>query len=174
MFKKAQALSLNTIIIAIIVLIVLVVLIMLFTGYFGTRFTPGVTSCVNAGGVCTSPDKYDTDCGYNEFGEEITTIKATCPNGEWKCCSQGGGANEKPADFSSCGSEGEICCPAFQGDLCKSGLECHSGSCRVPLTPCGSPKACGAEDDCEDGSMVSGTVCEDSGAVCCTKKAEEA
>jgi len=45
MHKKAQGLSLNTIIIAIVVLIVLVVLIMIFTGYFGSRFTPEVTSC---------------------------------------------------------------------------------------------------------------------------------
>ena len=52
--KKAQGLSLNTIIIAIIVLVVLVVLVMIFTGYFGKIFTPGVQSCIARGGTCTT------------------------------------------------------------------------------------------------------------------------
>ena len=60
--KKAQGLSLNTIIIAIIVLIVLVVLVMIFTGYFGKIFTPGVSSCASSGGSCVlaSADCKDT------------------------------------------------------------------------------------------------------------------
>ena len=46
MDKKAQGLSLNTIIIAIIVLIVLVVIILVFTGAFGTIINPGIADCL--------------------------------------------------------------------------------------------------------------------------------
>jgi hypothetical protein len=52
MAKKAQGMSMNTIIIAIIVLIVLVVLVMIFTGYFG-GWTKGVARCQAGGGTCT-------------------------------------------------------------------------------------------------------------------------
>lgn len=45
MNKKAQGLSLNTIIIAIIVLIVLVVIILVFTGAIGTIINPGIADC---------------------------------------------------------------------------------------------------------------------------------
>lgn len=45
MDKKAQGLSLNTIIIAIIVLVVLVVIIMVFTGAFGGTIVPGINDC---------------------------------------------------------------------------------------------------------------------------------
>lgn len=48
MDKKAQGLSLNTIIIAIIVLVVLVVIIMVFTGGIG-GFTKGITTCDDKG-----------------------------------------------------------------------------------------------------------------------------
>ncbi|MFH1181924.1 MAG: hypothetical protein V1702_03115 [Candidatus Woesearchaeota archaeon] len=44
MFKKAQGMSINTIIIAIIVLVVLVVLVMIFTGYFG-GWTKSAAAC---------------------------------------------------------------------------------------------------------------------------------
>ena len=76
MDRKAQGLSLNTIIVAIVVLIVLVVLIMIFTGYFGTRFTPEVTSCANSGGDC----EYVRDnCGVDSFDEPIKSLRASCP-----------------------------------------------------------------------------------------------
>ena len=57
--KKAQGMSLNTVIIAIIVLVVLVVLVMIFTGYFGKIFTPSVSSCGTQGGEC---ELVKTDC----------------------------------------------------------------------------------------------------------------
>jgi hypothetical protein len=53
MFKKAQGMSINTIIIAIIVLVVLVVLVMIFTGYFG-GWTRNVATCQSQGGICDS------------------------------------------------------------------------------------------------------------------------
>ena len=52
--KKAQGMSLNTVIIAIIVLVVLVVLVMIFTGYFGRIFAPGVNTCAAQGGACSA------------------------------------------------------------------------------------------------------------------------
>lgn len=67
MKKKAQGLSLNTIIIAAIVLIVLVVLWAVFTGRMGV-FSKGVTditretTCAEAGGVKRSGD----DCGDDQ------------------------------------------------------------------------------------------------------------
>ena len=75
MDKKAQGLSLNTIIIAIIVLIVLVVIIMVFTGYFGNKFTPGITACENAGGKCQFAASDGSDgCGFDTFSSKISPI----------------------------------------------------------------------------------------------------
>jgi uncharacterized protein HemY len=65
--KKAQGLSLNTIVIAAIVLIVLVVLLVIFlnqTGRFGTT----LRSCTSQGGICQASCNADqaelpgTDC----------------------------------------------------------------------------------------------------------------
>jgi hypothetical protein len=53
MFKKAQGMSINTIIIAIIVLVVLVVLVMIFTGYFG-GWTGRVATCSSQAGICVT------------------------------------------------------------------------------------------------------------------------
>lgn len=65
--KKAQGISINTIIIAAIALIVLVVLVMIFTGRMGA-WVGGVDSCINKGGecqtICTSEQTEitGTDC----------------------------------------------------------------------------------------------------------------
>ena len=56
MNKKAQGLSLNTIIIAVIVLIVLVILILIFSGKIG-GFRRGINAC---DGTCESSS---SDCG---------------------------------------------------------------------------------------------------------------
>lgn len=76
--RKAQGLSLNTVIIAIIVLIVLVVLVMIFTGYFGRVFTPTVSNCATQGGKCNA------QCNTETVGSEISNAKG-CPSSE-KCC----------------------------------------------------------------------------------------
>jgi hypothetical protein len=52
-FKRAQSLSLNTIIIAALALIVLVVMIFIFSGKIKI-FGQGTESCANQGGQCTS------------------------------------------------------------------------------------------------------------------------
>jgi len=91
MDKKAQGLSLNTIIIAIVVLIVLVVLIMVFTGYFGQRFTPELTSCPNAGGICV----YDSTTCKGAFDEKVNELGPSCPKKDDKdgiCCPRGLGS----------------------------------------------------------------------------------
>lgn len=75
--KKAQGMSLNTIIIAIIVLIVLVVLVMIFMGYMGNIFTPTVGACATQGGKCA------ITCDTETVGPEIQNAKG-CPG--QKCC----------------------------------------------------------------------------------------
>jgi hypothetical protein len=52
--KKAQGMSMTTIVIAAIALLVLVVLIMIFTGRIG-GFTKGLDSCTGQGGFCVVP-----------------------------------------------------------------------------------------------------------------------
>ena len=89
MDKKGQGLSLNTIIIAIVVLVVLVVLIMVFTGYFAKLFTPGVTSCSNAGGRCIAGNEGDLCSGL--LGD-VEPIPRECPDPVNQiCCPVGSG-----------------------------------------------------------------------------------
>ncbi|MBI2176623.1 hypothetical protein HYU40_04755 [Candidatus Woesearchaeota archaeon] len=81
--KKAQGMSLNTVIIAIIVLVVLVVLVMIFTGYFGKVFTPTVASCQSAGGTCAD------SCGNDESGRPIGVVSgAKCLDDKGKVTTQ--------------------------------------------------------------------------------------
>ncbi|MFH0979051.1 MAG: hypothetical protein V1837_07170 [Candidatus Woesearchaeota archaeon] len=70
--RKAQSISLNTIIIAILALLVLVVIALIFSGkikVFGTE----TRSCANVGGTC------ETACESNEAEQGNTN----CVN---KCC----------------------------------------------------------------------------------------
>jgi len=148
MHKKAQGLSLNTIIIAIVVLIVLVVLIMIFTGYFGSRFTPEVTSCANAGGSCE--DK-DSGCGFDAFGGSLRPISGSClkdrkPDPDKICCPRGlgpgtGAAPETtpPADDNGGGNGGGngaeqngdvIRCDDAGGNACRQA--CETGETHIP------------------------------------------
>lgn len=78
--KKAQGMSLNTVIIAIIVLVVLVVLVMIFTGYFGKVFAPTVGSCAAGGGTCAP------DCGKDQLNRPIGELKGYKCTGTEKCC----------------------------------------------------------------------------------------
>ena len=84
--KKAQGMSLNTVIIAIIVLVVLVVLVMIFTGYFGRIFAPGVQNCETAlAGKC------QVSCAAGEtkvesYADDPAAAKAGCATGMKACC----------------------------------------------------------------------------------------
>lgn len=54
--KKAQSLSLNTLIIAVLALIALVVLVIIFTGKTG-QFSQETASCTTKGGACIPKDQ---------------------------------------------------------------------------------------------------------------------
>ena len=82
MRKKAQALSMNTIIIAVIALIVLVVLIAIFTGRLGL-FTEGINSLGDPTKSCTLNDG---------------VLKDPCSSGEYAIIS------------SDAGQQGKKCC----------------------------------------------------------------
>ena len=131
MNKKAQGLSLNTIIIAIIVLIVLVVIIMVFTGYFGNKFTPGITACENSGGSCKFGGA--DGCGFDSFGSKVSSLDAKCSSTSQTCCPKDSG-KKGPADASVCGQENSPCCQT--GEQCDSskGLVCTNGACKKPST----------------------------------------
>lgn len=85
--KKAQGMSLNTVIIAIIVLVVLVVLVMIFTGYFGKIFTPGVKSCeTGAGGRCSTTACTDNERTLASYAAPADATKAQCADTAKFCC----------------------------------------------------------------------------------------
>jgi len=75
--KKAQGLSLNTIIIAALVIMVLVILALVFTGQMGS-FGSSSTNCQSKGGICTS----EKDCPEGKMPAMFT---AKCDEGE-QCC----------------------------------------------------------------------------------------
>jgi len=90
MSKKAQGLSLNTIIVAIIVLVVLVVLIMLFTGVFGAKVTPTLTSCEGQGGECLDLDTDDKcETAFGEKGRTVTASDCKKEDNNKVCCIKG-------------------------------------------------------------------------------------
>ena len=76
--KKAQGLSLNTIIIAALVIMVLVILILVFTGRMG-NFSSSSESCQAKGGRC------DIDCDDGEM-EGIGVLGGDCPSEDQICC----------------------------------------------------------------------------------------
>ncbi len=158
MDKKAQGLSLNTIIIAIIVMIVLVVIIMVFTGYFGAKFTPGVTNCANNGGTCIFEAEEGEGCGYDAFGSKLATVSGTCA-GEQICCSKGLGSGTAPVkDAVDCGQEGKA--PCSTGEPCLVG-EDIGGKC---VNPCTTTVGCVAATTCKTtavGGCTSGVCCSE-------------
>jgi hypothetical protein len=75
--KKAQGLSMTTIIIAALALLVLVVLALIFSGrmrVFGTE----TKACRNLGGECGN-----TACNPEK---QVRLMKALCPEGQDYCC----------------------------------------------------------------------------------------
>ena len=84
MNKKAQGLSLNTIIIAIIVLTVLVVIILVFTGAFGTIINPGLNECEKKPNQHCFSEACGKDAEYLTQTYESPGI-GKCPEDK-KCC----------------------------------------------------------------------------------------
>ena len=76
--KKAQGLSLSTIVIAVIVLVVLVLLVSVLTGYFGKRFTPGLNSCAAQGGRCVEAELCKTEYGMAGTATTSSDCEKTC------------------------------------------------------------------------------------------------
>ena len=145
--KKAQGLSLNTIIIAIVVLIVLVVLIMIFTGYFGSRFTPEVTSCANAGDSCE--DK-DSGCGFDAFGGSLRPISGSClkdrkPDPDKICCPRGLGTgkasdnNDNTGNTGSAGNAGNNDASASRSSASAGNNGAAMDTCDPPVEGYGGP-----------------------------------
>ena len=76
--KKAQGLSVDTIIIAAIALLVLVILSVIFIGRIGT-FGQSADRCENKGGRCFSEECADT----TDYPLQISAI---CPEERPNCC----------------------------------------------------------------------------------------
>ena len=77
--KKAQDLSLTTIIVAALAILVLVVLAVIFTGRIG-KFTKEAESCGAKGGRCVDASECDL------AGNEVIRDQYSCSNTELKCC----------------------------------------------------------------------------------------
>lgn len=84
--RKAQGLSLNTIVIAVIVLVVLVVLIAIFTGRIGV-FNTGVTKCPtqNSAYTCPGGQSCPNDAQKAPFTCYGPGNTQTSPTSDW-CC----------------------------------------------------------------------------------------
>tara|TARA_Y100000310_G_C20500368_1_gene723673 strand:- start:325 stop:699 length:375 start_codon:yes stop_codon:yes gene_type:complete len=122
MHKKAQGLSLNTMVIAAIVLIVLLILVGVFSGYFGS-FVPNLQSATERTCEGDGFDKTKSQCSpgiekriYGNFGDSIEEGKVCCKMIE--------------------------ICEDFNGD-CKSAIECKEtgGESKGPLN-CGIAQIC--------------------------------
>jgi uncharacterized membrane protein YqiK len=91
--KKAQGISINTIIIAAIALIVMVLLILIFTGNI-RNFRTSAGACVNNGGTCVGEaelgdDGLPTGCNdeYDRFMKHLSGEDGGCANAaEPWCC----------------------------------------------------------------------------------------
>jgi len=79
--KKAQSLSINTIIIAILAILVLVIIGVIFTGRAGLFGQEIAKGCVANGGICLTALEYQTN--YNSEGYKNTDyICPTTPSGK--------------------------------------------------------------------------------------------
>ena len=59
--KKAQSISINTIVVAAIALVVMVLIVMIFTGNI-TKFRKGANDCYANGGKCINSDDIKETC----------------------------------------------------------------------------------------------------------------
>jgi hypothetical protein len=89
--KRAQSMSMNTVIIAALALIVLIVLIVIFSGKMNI-FGKGTSSCTSQGGTCTS--------------QGVTYAKECLEKGTCQC----NGENEAFVRGTDCEKTSGICC----------------------------------------------------------------
>ena len=130
--KKAQGLSLNTIIIAIIVIIVLVVIVMIFTGYFGRIFTPSVKSCTAQGGECAE------QCGVGQLGNEVVSGECSkkADGTQLRCCSK------IPQDQFNTLPSALADCSKSPGQSCNAAPSCAAISKTDATGSCASGEVC--------------------------------
>jgi hypothetical protein len=121
--KRAQGLSLNTVIIAVTVIIVLVVIIVIFTrGMAG--FSGELPSCASKGGYC------EADCGANNYPVRNTD----CDETGLLCC-----VPMSQTDGSKCRAMGGVChgrdgvAPNLES---KGRLDCAPGEGCYVNSPC--------------------------------------
>jgi len=81
MFKKAQGISLNVVVIAALALLVLVILSVVFIGRMGF-WGDDVNDCINKGGVCAP------ECGTGDAANYPTEY------GVWRCDAESGTAKK--------------------------------------------------------------------------------
>ena len=74
--KRAQGLSMNTIIIAALVVIVMIVLILIFTNSGGS-FNRNLRECSTYGGQCV----LESECGDTKMRAKCDTTQVTSPDG---------------------------------------------------------------------------------------------
>jgi hypothetical protein len=84
--KKAQGMSVNTIVVAIIVLIVLVILVLLLSGYF-RGWGKSMTTCHSQGGTCVPT--YDQCVSIGDVTQTSLPISAEGCGSNQKCCPNG-------------------------------------------------------------------------------------
>jgi len=121
MNKKAQGLSLSTIVIAVVVLIVLIVIVGIFTGYFG-KFVP---SLIGAGEQTCPEEQIKDECDevlekrvYGNFGDNVPSDKVCCKplpdcTGDDRFCATEQGCRDASSDIlrgTTCKLTGKICC----------------------------------------------------------------
>lgn len=122
MSRKAQGLSLNTIIIAVIVLIVLVILVMIFTGYtkkWGKDFGTASATCAPNGKVILKFPTGDCNGHYDDTADKFIDVDAS-----HACCLP-----------PQCSMPNEC----TSGNVCPSGSSPATGTCSSGRVCCNFP-----------------------------------
>ncbi len=85
--KKAQSISINTIVVAAIALVVMVVVIMIFTGKI-INFNKQADACQNNRGTCYNADEITEKCSgtYDSIGSQYVCYKAGGEPDTTKAC----------------------------------------------------------------------------------------
>ena len=85
--KKAQSISINTIVIAAIALVVMVLLILIFTNNAGS-FNQTVNSCIAQRGTCVDRDSISDECGgqFQTVRYDLACFAGQDPDPDKLCC----------------------------------------------------------------------------------------
>ena len=85
--RKAQSISINTIVVAAIALVVMVLVVMIFTGNI-TNFRRAADACESHRGVCIDTDDIEDECSgdYNMVRYDYVCYKGRDPDPDRVCC----------------------------------------------------------------------------------------